>query len=200
MSVEGCARKNPLIPPLTKTDTNPSANSAAAVKRRRAPYSVPIQSRQMIADHESRRNEEAGAGHAVEDQEDARRHQDRERDEPDDGGDEPRPRREGEARERHASGPQVERRGDEVERAEQLRDAEYPDRDRPQRLPHALPRAGVLADGAERCICRPPRQRRSITDEERRHKHEKRQQGHPKRRHVDAAFYVGDGPPLSGWT
>src|SRR5882762_10761832 len=95
---------------------------------------------QAIADHESRGNEEAGARDAVEDQEDARRHQDRERDEPDDGGDEPRPRSEGEPRERHASGPQVERRGDEVERAEQLRDAEYPDRHGPQRLPYALPR------------------------------------------------------------
>src|SRR6266498_428541 len=101
---------------------------------------------QAIADHEAGGNEEARARDPVEDQQDARRHQDRERDEPDDGGDEPRPRGEGKTRERHTFGPQVERGRDEIEGPEQLRDAEHRDGHGPQRLPHPLPRPRVLAD------------------------------------------------------
>ena len=48
MSVEGWARKNPLIPPLTNTDTKPSANSEAPVKRSRPPYTVPIHNKVTI--------------------------------------------------------------------------------------------------------------------------------------------------------
>jgi len=97
---------------------------------------------QAIADHESRRNEEAGAGHAVEDQEDARRPSGPRTDEPmTEVMNHAQWRREARGDSLGSAGRASWR---EVERAEQLRDAEFPDRHGPQRLPHALPRAGVL--------------------------------------------------------
>ena len=41
MSVEGCARKNPLIPPLMNTETKPKQNSEAVLNLNLAPYTEP---------------------------------------------------------------------------------------------------------------------------------------------------------------
>ena len=42
MSIEGCARKNPLTPPLTNIEINPSAKSEAVLMRNLEPYRLPI--------------------------------------------------------------------------------------------------------------------------------------------------------------
>src|SRR5256885_16970062 len=41
MSMDGCAKKKPLTPPLTNMEMNPSANSDAALMRMFAPYRLP---------------------------------------------------------------------------------------------------------------------------------------------------------------
>ncbi len=117
---------------------------------------------------------------------------------PDDRGDEPRPGRERHPRERHPLGAQVQGRRDEVERAQQLTDTEDRDRYRPQRLPHALSRAGVLADGAERGIGGPPRERRPVRHEEGGDQHQEGHEGHPERHHVEAGEGHVLGADLNG--
>src|SRR5579863_9060 len=42
MSMEGCARKNPLTPPLTNIEIKPNANSDAELIRSFEPYKLPI--------------------------------------------------------------------------------------------------------------------------------------------------------------
>ena len=46
--MEGCARKNPLTPPLTNMEMKPRANSDAAVIRIFAPYRLPSQIKVMM--------------------------------------------------------------------------------------------------------------------------------------------------------
>ncbi len=46
--MEGCARKNPLTPPLTNMEMKPSAKREAEVIRNREPYRLPSQIRVMI--------------------------------------------------------------------------------------------------------------------------------------------------------
>src|SRR5436853_7262249 len=41
MSLDGCAKKKPLTPPLTNMEMNPSAKSDAALMRMFAPYRLP---------------------------------------------------------------------------------------------------------------------------------------------------------------
>src|SRR5882762_2807688 len=48
MSMEGCARKKPLTPPLTNMEMNPSAKSDAELIRMFAPLRLPSQIRVMI--------------------------------------------------------------------------------------------------------------------------------------------------------
>ena len=50
MSSTGCARKGPLIPPETKSETNPMANSMGEVKRIRPRMSVPSQLNVFMAE------------------------------------------------------------------------------------------------------------------------------------------------------
>src|SRR5258708_26751717 len=50
MSSTGCARKGPLIPPVTNRETKPMANSMGEVKRIRPCHSVPSQLNVLIAD------------------------------------------------------------------------------------------------------------------------------------------------------
>src|ERR1700719_1108459 len=50
ISIEGCARKKPLTPPLTNIETNPKANSEAELMRNFEPYRLKIQiSTTMVA-------------------------------------------------------------------------------------------------------------------------------------------------------
>src|SRR6185503_5263848 len=49
-SSELCPRINPVIPPATKSETNPIANNIAVVKRMRAPHNVPSQLKVLTAD------------------------------------------------------------------------------------------------------------------------------------------------------
>jgi len=46
--MEGCARKNPLTPPLTNIEMNPRQNSDALLMRRFDPYRLPSQIKVMI--------------------------------------------------------------------------------------------------------------------------------------------------------
>ena len=71
---------------------------------------------QTIADDESGRDEETGAGDAIEDEKQTCRQQDGEGQEGDAGCDEPSPGADGHARERHAPGSEVECGGDEIQR------------------------------------------------------------------------------------
>src|ERR1035438_7654289 len=49
-SSAGCPRKMPLTPPVTKSETKPSANSMAVVKWILPPHSVPIQLKVLMAE------------------------------------------------------------------------------------------------------------------------------------------------------
>ena len=46
--MDGCARKNPLIPPLTNMETNPRANREAELMRSFEPYKLPIHINTMM--------------------------------------------------------------------------------------------------------------------------------------------------------
>jgi hypothetical protein len=48
MSIECCARKKPLTPPLTNIETKPSANSEAELMRNLEPYRLPIHINTMM--------------------------------------------------------------------------------------------------------------------------------------------------------
>ena len=48
MSIEGCARKNPLTPPLTNMEMNPMQNNDALLIRRFDPYRLPSQINVMM--------------------------------------------------------------------------------------------------------------------------------------------------------
>ena len=48
MSIAGCARKNPVMPPLTNIEMNPKANRDAELIRNFDPYKLPIQMRVKI--------------------------------------------------------------------------------------------------------------------------------------------------------
>ena len=50
MSIEGCARKKPLTPPLMNIEMNPSANSDAELIRNLEPYRLPSQISTTIVD------------------------------------------------------------------------------------------------------------------------------------------------------
>src|ERR1700692_335554 len=50
ISIEGCARKNPLTPPLTNIEMKPSANRDAELIRSLDPYRLPIQISTRIVD------------------------------------------------------------------------------------------------------------------------------------------------------
>src|SRR5579872_6070655 len=50
MSIEGCAKKKPLTPPLTNMDTKPRENSEAELMRSLEPYKLPIQIRTMMVE------------------------------------------------------------------------------------------------------------------------------------------------------
>ena len=79
----------------------------------------------LVADHQIRRNEEAGSGNPVKNKQQTCRQQDRERQQTNAGSDEPGPGAQRHAHQCHASRAQVERSRDEVQRSEQLPDAEY---------------------------------------------------------------------------
>ena len=49
-SIEGCARNRPDNPPLTNSETNPSAYSMGTLKRICPPHSVPSQLNVLIAE------------------------------------------------------------------------------------------------------------------------------------------------------
>ena len=48
ISSEGCAKKKPVIPPLTNMEMKPSANREAVLIRNFEPYRLPIQISTMI--------------------------------------------------------------------------------------------------------------------------------------------------------
>ncbi len=50
MSSSGCARNGPLIPPETKSETNPMANNMGDEKRIRPPHKVPSQLKVFMAE------------------------------------------------------------------------------------------------------------------------------------------------------
>src|ERR1700676_2704414 len=50
ISIEGCARKKPLTPPLTNMEIKPSANRDAELIRNLEPYRLPIQIRTRMVD------------------------------------------------------------------------------------------------------------------------------------------------------
>ena len=72
---------------------------------------------ELVAHHEARRDEEACSAHAVEQQQDARGKEHGEGKQHQDGRDKPSPTGERQAHEREAARAQVERGGDEVQRA-----------------------------------------------------------------------------------
>ena len=50
MSIEGCARKNPLTPPLMNIEMNPSENRDAVLMRSFEPYRLPSQISTMMVE------------------------------------------------------------------------------------------------------------------------------------------------------
>src|SRR5258708_13923701 len=141
---------------------------------------------QAIADDQSRRNEEACAGHAVEDEKQASRKEDGESEQAYARSDEPGPSANGHAHQGHALGAQVERGGDEVEGAKKLADAEETDGNGPEILSPAEAGTGVAADRAERGIRGPAGNRRAIRNEEPINEDHQDAQRGPERPHVEA--------------
>ncbi len=114
----------------------------------------------------ARRQEEAGARHAIEEQHRERGGQHGQREQQQDGGDEERPDRQRHAEERHARRPHVDDGRDVVDRAHQRRDAEDDDADAPQVL--APGDAGVRRHRGERRVGRPAAGGGTSRDHERR--------------------------------
>ena len=78
--------------------------------------------------------------------------------------------RQRQAHQAHALAAHVERGGDEVQRAQQLSDAEDTDGNRPQHLAGSLSRTGHRTQRAQRSVSRPAGERRSLGNEEGRHR------------------------------
>ena len=110
----------------------------------------------------------------------------REGEQADAGGDKPRPGGERHARERHAFGAQVESGGDEIQRAEQLADAEERNGRPPRDFVPWLRRGRHPADGAKRGVGGPAGERRAVGDEESGHENEEGDESGPERHHVEA--------------
>src|SRR5580698_3348392 len=96
----------------------------------------------LVADHKIRGYEEAGSGDVIENEEDAGGHQDGERGQSHQRGNEPRPGAEWEAHQRHALTSHVESSGDEVQRSQQLAYAENGNRTSPKNYAETFAGAG----------------------------------------------------------
>ena len=153
---------------------------------------------QLVIDDQVRRNEKAGTGHVVENQENTCRHQHRKRRESHAGRDEPRPRGERQAHQAHAFHPQIESRGDEIQRAEQLAYAKDGDGSCPKNFAHALARTRNRTNCAQRRVLRPPGKSGSVANEKRGHHHQKSDEGDPERHHVEARERHVFRPNLNG--
>ncbi len=140
---------------------------------------------QLIVDDEVRGHKETGTGNVVQNEQNAGRHQHRKRRQTDAGGNEPGPDGERQAHQAHAFAAHVERGGDEVQRAQQLADAEDGDGNRPQDLAGSLSGTCDRTQRAQRSVSRPTGERRPLGHEERRHGNDERDKRHPERHHVD---------------
>src|SRR5258706_5177844 len=140
---------------------------------------------EAVADDETRRDEKARPGHAVENQKQARGKQHGECEQADAGRDEPGPSAYRHAHQGHALGTQVKRGGNEIERTEQLSDAEEPNGNGPQILSPAKSGTRVTPNGAERSIGGPSGDRGAVWNEEREYEDNKSGRGGPEGHHVE---------------
>ena len=124
---------------------------------------------QLIVDDQVRGHKEAGTGNVIQNEQNAGGHQHRKRRQTNAGGDEPGPDGERQAHQAHALAAHVERRGDEVQRTQQLAYAEDGDGHRPQDFAGSLPGTGDRTQRAQRSVSRPAGERRPLGHEERRH-------------------------------
>ncbi len=104
------------------------------------------------ANVQAARNEEAGAGHAIQHQQNTAAQQHRKRKQRQDGRGEPGPASQRHAHQRHAPRAHVEQRRDKIQSAQQRPDAEDRDANDPKIDPGALPRPGDFAERAQRRI------------------------------------------------
>ena len=138
----------------------------------------------LVGDHQAAGNEKAGAGDAVQQQQDAGREEHAERQQAEDRGDEPRPAGERQAAEGHALGAKIDQRGDEIERAHERRAAENRQAYNPQSLARALSGSDDLSERAKSGV-RSPAADRGATGHNKsaEHDHEGDERG-PERKHV----------------
>jgi hypothetical protein len=126
-------------------------------------------------------------------QENAGGHQHCKRRETHAGGDEPGPGAERQAHQAHAFHPKIKRRGNEVQRTQQLSHAKDGNGRRPKHLAQTLSRTCNRPDCTQGSILRPTRQGRTITHKKRRHHNQKCRERDPERHHVE----TGEGHILS---
>ncbi len=150
---------------------------------------------QLVVDDEIGRDEEASAGDVIENQQDARGHQDRKCCKTHAGGNEPGPGTEWQAHQAHAFDTEIERGGDEVQCTQQLANTEKRDRRCPQNHAQALAWTRNRTHGTERSILGPATQGRSITHEERRDQNQEGHERDPEGHHVE----VGKGHVLGAY-
>src|ERR1700687_225830 len=137
------------------------------------------------------RQKKAGTDVAVHEQKNASREQNSERQQAQDGGDEPRPAGQRHAHQAHALGAHVERGGNEVESAHERRNAENRDADDPEIRAQTLTGSGGLKR-AQRRVPGPAVKRRSTHYKKGCQHHDIGDEGRPKRKHVqDGERHVG---------
>ena len=122
--------------------------------------------------HDSiRRDKEAGSRDVIQNQENAGWHQHRECGQTHDRCDKPSPGAERQAPQTHAARAHVERGGDEIERSQQLPNAENSDRQGPQYNPGSLSRSANLTHRTQGSVLSPASEGGPIRNEEGRHQH-----------------------------
>ena len=144
-----------------------------------------------LAIHDDERNVKACAEVAIHQEQNSRGEENAEGQQSQNRGDEPRPYRERHAHHGHALGPQVERGGDEVQRAHKRGHAENRDARDPEIGTELLAGPGVV-QGAQWSVARPAVQRSPTGHEERRDDNDEADEGRPERQHVqDRERHVG---------
>src|SRR5258708_39075765 len=123
---------------------------------------------QLIINHEVRGDEEAGSRDVIQNEQNAGRHQHRKSRQAHDRRNEPAPCAEREPHQGHALGAHVERRGDEVQRTQQLADAEDPDRSGPKNYAQALTGARNRTHRAQGRVLSPSPKGWTVTHKKRR--------------------------------
>src|ERR1700683_1989704 len=153
---------------------------------------------QLIVYHKACGEEEAGAGRAVEKQQNSAGQKDAERQQAENCSHEPTPDSERHAEQSHARGTEINRGGDEIQRTQQRREAEQRDADDPERLPHSFAWSGDLTHSTEWRVTGPTADWRAAGNHEGRNNGHEREKSDPERKHVQARESHIRGANLNG--